>query len=159
MDIRIQDLIDEEKCYETIRKLRWPDGIQCPHCQSKCVIKRGRDDQVQARQRYECKECTRRFDDLSETIWANHRQSIKVWVMFLYFMGLNLSSSQIAKELGLNKDDAQYMAEVLRSGIIERKPEPVLSGKVECDEVYIVAGHKGRAEAVQKKVDKEGGTD
>ena len=34
---------------------------------------------------------------------------------------------------------------------VELKPEPQLEGTVECDEVYIVAGHKGHPEAVKKK--------
>ncbi|MES2355924.1 MAG: hypothetical protein V4568_16295 [Pseudomonadota bacterium] len=65
-------------------------------------------------------------------------------MIFLYFLGLNLSTRQIAQELNLNKDDAQHMAEVLRSGIVEKKPETVLSRAVECDEVYVVAGDKGQ---------------
>ena len=73
-------------------------------------------------------------------------------------MGLNLSTSQIAQELNLNKDDAQQMAEVLRTGIVEKKPEAELSGEVECDEVYVVAGHKGRPEAVKKRGDVDGAT-
>lgn len=43
------------------------------------------------------------------------------------------------------------MTEQLREGIVARQPEPVLSGGVECDEVYVVAGHKGFPEAVKKK--------
>ena len=39
----------------------------------------------------------------------------------------------------------------LRDGIVAAEPEPVLSGAVECDEVYIVAGHKGNPEAVKEK--------
>lgn len=39
----------------------------------------------------------------------------------------------------------------LRNGIVAAEPEPVLSGAVECDEVYIVAGHKGNPEAVKEK--------
>ena len=66
-------------------------------------------------------------------------------------MGLNLSTEQIAKELYLNKDDAHYMASVLRSGVVEKKPEVKLSGEVECDEVYVVAGHKGNPDAVKKR--------
>src|SRR5208337_889695 len=31
------------------------------------------------------------------------------------------------------------------------KPEVTLSGEVECDEVYVVAGHKGKPEEVKKK--------
>jgi hypothetical protein len=32
-----------------------------------------------------------------------------VWILCLYFMGLNLSNHQIAQELDLNKDDAHQM--------------------------------------------------
>ncbi len=65
-------------------------------------------------------------------------------------MGLNLSNAQIAHELGLDSDDVQRMTEQLREGIVARQPEPVLSGDVECDEVYVVAGHKGVPDAVKK---------
>ena len=66
-------------------------------------------------------------------------------------MGLNLSGLQIAQELGVNKDDARAMIQRLRQGIIDRRPAVVLEGEVECDEVYVVAGHKGHPEAVKKK--------
>ena len=65
-------------------------------------------------------------------------------------MGLNLSNSQIAKELDLNKDDMQRMASQLRQGVVKRKPAAVLQETVECDEVYVVAGHKGHPSAVKK---------
>ncbi|WP_232210373.1 hypothetical protein [Nitrococcus mobilis] len=71
--------------------------------------------------------------------------------MCLYFMGLNLSNQQIAQELGLNKDDVHAMTRQLRQGVVARKPEPSLSGEVECDEVCVVAGHKGHPEAVKKR--------
>ena len=53
----------------------------------------------------------------------------------LYFVGLNLSNEQIAKELDLDLDDAQRMTTLLREGVVLRKPEVTLSGEVECDEV------------------------
>jgi transposase len=43
------------------------------------------------------------------------------------------------------------MIQQLRQGIVDRRPPAVLSGEVECDEVYVVAGHKGHPEAVKKK--------
>jgi transposase-like protein len=64
-------------------------------------------------------------------------------MLCLYLMGLNLSNAQIAQELDLDKDDVHQMTAQLCAGIVERKPEPVLSGVVECDEIYLVAGHKG----------------
>ena len=116
------------------------------------VIKRGRDDVEVYKQRYECKNCKKRFDDLTSTVFAGHHQPLKIWIIFLYFLGLNLSTNQIAQELSLNKDDAQYMAEILRSGVVDKKPDVQLSGEVEFDEMYVVAGHKGNPEAVKKKI-------
>jgi transposase-like protein len=100
---------------------------------------------------YHCNGCRKRFDDLTGTIFAGHHQPLRVWVLVLYFMGLNLSNEQIAQELGIDPDDAQLMASQLREGIVERKPEVMLSGAFECDEVYVVAGHKGHPEAVRIK--------
>jgi transposase-like protein len=102
LQVNIKHLIDEVQCYQTVRDLRWPDGIACPFCQSKYVIKRGFDDTEPARQRYECHDCDKRFDDLTDTIFAGHHQPLKVWVLCLYFMGLNLSNEQIAQELALH---------------------------------------------------------
>ena len=73
-------------------------------------------------------------------------------------MGLNLSNTQISKELGLHPTDAQRMTEQLREGLVARVTEPVLSGTVECDEVYIVAGHKGNPAAVRKKTPRKTST-
>jgi transposase-like protein len=149
--VNIQALIDDAKCFDTVRSLRWPDGVRCPDCDSAEVIKKGRDDAQPERQRYECRPCGRRFDDLTGTIFAGHHQPLRVWILCLYFMGLNLSNEQIAQELDLNPDDAQRMTTQLREGVVQRKPEVALSGEVECDEVYVVAGHKGNPEAVRKK--------
>jgi len=91
-------------------------------------------------------------DDLSNTIFAGHHQPLRVWILCLYFMGLNLSNQQIAQELDLDKDDVYQMTSQLRTGVIAGKPEVKLSGEVECDEVYVSAGHKGHPEAVKKKV-------
>jgi hypothetical protein len=72
-------------------------------------------------------------------------------------MGLNLSNHQVAQELALNKDDVQQMTRQLRHGIVRKKPSPTLTDEVECDEVSIVAGHKGKPDAVKKKGGAAGG--
>jgi DNA-binding transcriptional regulator LsrR (DeoR family) len=96
-----------------------------------------------------------RFDDLTGTVLAGHHQPLRVWVLCLYFMGLNLR--QIAQELDLSESDVQAMAEQLRQGLVERQPEARLDGAVEIDEVYVVAGHKGNPAAAQKKAARAGG--
>lgn len=154
--ITLTSLIDEKKCYETVRELRWSEGVSCPHCGSKEVKLRGLHDTHSDRQRYQCQGigCGKQFDDLTGSIFAGRHQSLRVWICCLYLMGLNLSNAQIAQELGLNKDDVHQMATQLREGIVEAKPEVQLSGEVEFDEVYITAGHKGNPAAVSKKTGK-----
>src|SRR4051794_30889834 len=121
--VNIQALIDDAKCFGTVRAMRRPDGVHCPGCGSAEVTKDGHDDTQPERQRYHCYGCRKRFDDLTDTIFAGHHQPLRVWVLCLYFMGLNLSNEQIAQELGIDPDDAQVMASRLREGIVRRKPE------------------------------------
>jgi transposase-like protein len=154
--VHIQALIDDAKCFQSVRLMRWPDGVRCPECGSAEVTKDGHDETQPERQRYRCHGRRKRFDDLTDTIFAGHHQPLRVWVLGLYFMGLNLSNEQIAQELGIDPDDAQVMASQLREGIVRRKPEVTPSGEVECDEVYVVAGHKGHPAAVAKKGDPVG---
>jgi transposase-like protein len=122
VQVNIMNLSDEARCYQTVRALRWPDGIACLSCQSKHVIKRGFDDTEPARQRYECHDCDQRFDDLTDTIFAGHHQPLKVWVVCLYFMGLNVSNEQIAQEWALHVSDVQQMTTQLRDGIVKKAP-------------------------------------
>lgn len=149
--LRIAGLIDDAKCFETVRSMRWPNGVRCTRCGSTEVIKHGHDETQPHRQRYRCKTCKACFDDLSGTVFEGHHQPLRMWILCLYFMGLNLSNRQIAAELGLNTDDVQQMTRTLRRGVETKKPPVRLTGQVECDEVYIVAGHKGQPEAVKKK--------
>jgi transposase-like protein len=118
--LNIKALVSDASCYEKIRELRWPNGVCCPRCDSPAVIKRGKDDKQKERQRYECKTCSSRFDDLTGTILEGHHQPLKTWVLCLYFMGLNLSNQQIAAELDLNKDDVQSMTSQLREGLVKK---------------------------------------
>src|SRR3954468_23597801 len=153
--VNLSGLLDDAKCFALVREHRWPDGVCCPRCDSFTVIRNGCDDTQRARQRYRCKACAGRFDDLTGTVLAGHHQPLRVWVLCPYFMGLNLSNRQLALELGLSPSDVQAMTEQLRRGLVAKTPEVRLEGEVEIDEVYVVAGHKGQPAAVAKR----GGSD
>jgi len=153
--VNLSGLMDDAKCFALVRQHRWPEGVRCPGCGSPSVIRDGCDDTQPHRQRYRCKACAGRFDDLTGTVLAGHHQPLRVWVLCLYFMGLNLSNRQIAGELGLAASDVQVMTEQLRRGLVAKMPAVELQGEVEIDEVYVVAGHKGQPEEVAKR----GGSD
>ncbi len=148
--VNLSGLMDDAKCFAFVRQCRWPEGVRCPACDSGAVVRDGCDDTQPCRQRYRCKACAGRFDDLTGTVLAGHHQPLRVWVLCLYFMGLNLSNRQIAGELGLAVSDMQAMTEQLRSGLIAKASPVQLEGEVEIDEVYVVAGHKGQPDEVAK---------
>ncbi len=151
--INLSGLMDDAKCFAFVRQHRWPEGVRCLACDSSAVIRDRCDDTQPARQRYRCKACASRFDDLTGTALAGHHQPLRVWVLCLYFMGLNLSNRQIALELGQDTSDTQAMTEQLRCGLVARMPAVELQGEVKIDEVYVVAGHKGQPAAVAKRGD------
>ena len=71
MRLNIHGLIDNAKCYQMVRQLRWPDSVECPHCHATEIIKNGCDETQNDRQRYLCHMCNRSFDDL-----MNSRNSV-----------------------------------------------------------------------------------
>jgi transposase-like protein len=149
--VNLASLIDDAKCFTMVRQHRWPDGARCPGCGSDAVARNGHDDTQPHRQRYRCQACAGRFDDLTGTVLAGHHQPLRLWVLCLYFMGLDLSNRQIAAELGLGASDVQAMAEQLRGGLVAKAAPARLEGEVEIDEVYVVAGHKGQPAEVAKR--------
>jgi transposase-like protein len=157
--VNLSALVDDAKCFALVRQQRWPDGVRCPACGSGAVIRDGFDDTQAHRQRYRRKACAGRFDDLTGTALAGHHQPLRVWVLCLYFMGLNLSNRQIAQELGLGASDVQAMTEALRGGLAAKAPAVRLAGEVEIDEVHVVAGHKGQPAAVAQRGVPVGGAD
>ena len=149
--VNLSGLLDDAKCFAFVRQHRWPEGVRCPGCGRDTVIRDGYDDMQRCRQRYRCKACARRFDDLTGTALAGHHQPLRVWVLCLSFMGLNLSNRQIALALGLSPSDVQAMTEHQRRGLVAKVPAARLEGEVEVDEGYGVAGHKGQPAAVAKR--------
>src|SRR3954464_14682186 len=138
--VNLSGLLDDAKCFALVRQLRWPEGMRCLGCRRDAVIRDGCDDTQPHRQRSPGKAGAGRFDDLTGTALAGHHQPLRVWVLCLYFMGLNLSNRQIALELGLSPSDVQAMTEHLRRGLVAKVPAARLEGEVEVDEVYVVAG-------------------
>ena len=77
--VSIEQLIDDAKCYEVVRKLRWPEGVRCPNCNADNIKKIGHHDRYSYRQRYVCQACGQQFDDLSGTIYNKSKHYIWVY--------------------------------------------------------------------------------
>jgi len=132
-------LPDKEDCLEYLRDQRWPEEVTCPHCRSADTIKKGttRKDA----QRYRCQDCDSIFNDLTETIFSNHKLSLPE--MFYIIGEMEESTTQkTAQELDRTyKTVMDFVHEVQE--LLKEDPEFNLYGVCEADEVYVVAGEKG----------------
>jgi len=59
------------KCFERLRLARFGETMTCVHCESEEVVKRGTTGKDA--QQYWCKECETYFNDLTNTIFGQHR--------------------------------------------------------------------------------------
>ena len=73
--------------------------VDCPHCESKEVIKKG---QRNGYQRYECKDCRRKFSDSGNTFARWNKAEHIGAAVDMYYSGM--SYKQIAELIGRNFD-------------------------------------------------------
>jgi transposase-like protein len=136
-------LSSEEVCSKLFREIRWRNGPYCPRCGSRRL--KGHGNYGQGLKRYLCKSCGRTFNDKTGTPFHHSRLSLKEWfTLILLFLALHNSALSLSWLLGRS-----YMTvfRALRRLTLRIGGElqPVrMSGAVECDELYVTAGLKGR---------------
>ena len=120
MLIQLHKILDVSQCYGIVRSIRWQEGVYCPSCQSKEIIKNGKDSLQVHCPHYRCKSCQSYFDDLTDTLFTGSHQPFTQWITCLYLMNLNVSMAQIAAELELSEPTAQAMCGMIREGIVKK---------------------------------------
>jgi len=119
-EIQLHKILNVSLCWDILRQVRWSEGIRCPHCGSSKVVKNGMDDNCPDKQKYGCNGCHRKFDDLTGTIFSGSKQPLHHWITVLYLMNLNVSNSQIAKELDISEATVQGMCGKIREGVVKK---------------------------------------
>ncbi len=105
--VNLEQLIDDAKCYQTIRDLHWPEASSSTKCCSIQFINPGNQAAYSYRTKYQSQTSGNQFYDVSGAIFESHHQPLRTWFVCLYLMDLYLSNEQIAAELDL------LMSEVL----------------------------------------------
>lgn len=109
-----EKLSTEAKCIEFFINLRWKDGAECPHCNSKKVytLKNGKS--------FRCgnTECRETFSIRTGTVMEASNISIKKWILAIYLATSNkkgISSVQLGKHIGISQQSAWFMLQRLKS--------------------------------------------
>ena len=135
----------ESKCKKLLREQRWGKYIVCPYCGSVHAYER-KDG------RFICRDCNSSFSELVGTIFENTKIPLRKWFMAMYLISSHkkgVSSVQLAQDIKVTQKTAWFMLHKIRH--LYGQSVEKLSGKVECDEMYL--GGKETNKHESKKVE------
>jgi transposase-like protein len=135
----VQKYNTDDRCREALAKLRWPDGVKCPRCESDKI------SQVYKRNQFDCDSCRYQFSATSGTMFHDSKLPLTVWFYVAYILcesKKGISANQIKRMYGMSYKAAWYLCHRIRAAMMEIEPKP-LGGTVEIDETY-VGGKKRR---------------
>ncbi len=118
----IEAMLDLETCFKHIREIRWADGVCCPRCSNKAISPHGFTTGNVHQRRYKCKSCKISFNDLTNTVMANSRLPICLWLGVYEAIQQNKTQEEIAEQFNLDIKDSRDLIWQLRHGIELQNP-------------------------------------
>src|ERR1017187_7130472 len=124
-----------QAAFDFMVKLRWPDGVKCPHCGSQDVRF------ISTRKLWECKCCDKKkqFSVRVGTILEDSALALEKWLAAIWMIANDkngVSSYEVHRAIGVTQKTAWFMLHRIRlamqTGTFEK-----FSGEVEADETYI----------------------
>jgi transposase-like protein/ribosomal protein L37AE/L43A len=135
----------ERRCWESLRRVRWPRGFRCPRCG------RRKAHRLRARGLWQCAACRYQASLTAGTPFHGTRVPLRTWFLALYFVARHkkgISALQFQRDAGLGSYKTAWMLLHKVRSTLGRNLLFALTGDVEADETYVgprkVAGPRGR---------------
>ena len=146
----------EEKCIRHLERMRWPDGLRCPRCEGKRIIKFEAEGKTgKERHLYECTVCRYQYSVTVRTIFHDSHLPLVKWFLAIYLIcsaKKGVSAAQLQRELEIGSyKTAWYMAHRIRLAMQDDMEFcQKFDGALEVDETYVGgkrSGPRGRGAA------------
>jgi transposase-like protein len=151
---------DEQICIDTVARLRWPNGHECPACAHK------EHYYLATQKRWKCKECHKQFTVKLGTIFEDSPIKLDKWLTALWMLvncKNGVSSYEIAKAIGITQKSAWFVLHRLRFAL-QTGSITKLGGNgapVEVDETFIGGKarfmHKAKRQRLSRDKGMQGG--
>jgi transposase-like protein len=140
----IEDLMDEQACYEFLKEVLHPDSLHCPKGHSLPADQAPHDRTRTPIVSYRCRECGRVFNIFTNTIFSNISFSSCEIVLLLRGIVQGDPTTHIAQELDRDYSNLlTWRHRLQKQGLANRMAVELTDEAVEVDEVYQNSGHKG----------------
>ncbi len=132
----------EQQCEQVLEQSRWPQGFQCPKCQSKghSSYRRG------GVKVFQCRACRSQTTLTEATIFHSTKLPLTKWFQAMYFLSQNknnVSILELRRLVGLSYPAAWRMKHKIMQVMYERETSTRLSGRVEIDDAYLGGENPG----------------
>ena len=136
----------EQACRDYLARLRWPDGVRCPHCT--CAEIGSMEAPF-----YRCAKCGYDFSVTAGTLFSDTHKPLRLWFEAIWYItnqksGASALGIQRVLGLGSYRTAWNWMHKLRRAMV--RSGRDRLSGIVEVDETFVGGprpGKRGRGAA------------
>src|ERR1041384_3425808 len=146
--------VDEDKAREYLEKMRWPDGVVCPHCglvgeAYKITVREKTFEEIKATRKrirkprkglWKCAGCRKQFTVTVKTIFEDSHIPLHKWLLAIHLMCASkkgISAHQLMRMLDIKQyKSAWFMAHRIRFALTGEMPNG-MNGIVEMDETYV----------------------
>jgi transposase-like protein len=143
-------------CVDFVAKMRWPDGVTCPHCEGMKV------SYLSSRRIWKCmaKECHKQFSAKTGSVFEDSPIPLDKWLIAIWLVvncKNGVSSYEIMRDLKVTQKTAWFMLHRIRLALNQKSWNKLGgSGPVEIDETFVGAKpqnmHASRRAKMQKAV-------
>ena len=99
----LDDLLDEQACYDFLLQVLHPDGLHCPHGHALPATQAAHDRHRAPILDYRCRSCGAVFKLFTGTIWAKSHYRCATIVQILRGIAQGVPTNHLAAELGIDR--------------------------------------------------------
>jgi transposase-like protein len=141
----------DAKCRELLKRLRWPNGPECPKCNGAAIPLATEKDLLY------CKDCDYQFTATAGTVFHDSHLALIKWFTCVYLLcesRKGMSANQIKRMLGVSYKTAWYLCHRIRFAM-KQVDQPMLDGEIEMDETYVGGRKRAWAGGTGRGTDKQ----
>ena len=140
---------NEDKAREYLEKIRWVNGVECPHCGTigghYSLTGKSTSNKPVRKGTWKCRKCRKQFSVTVGTVFERSHVPLNKLLIAIYLLCSSkkgMSAHQLHRMLGITYKSAWFMAHRIRHAMVTLPNSKKMTGIVEADETYV--GGKGR---------------